>query len=471
MREVYAILGRASSKNGDVSGQADMPSLTLSGGTFTITVVVCRPRHCLRRCIFVRGTPVRIDATPRQPAASTRGRLAPASPIRKLMPSAHAAMARGIRIHHLNIGQPDFATPEPIRAAITGFAGQTVAYAPSQGLPEAIAAWAAYYRQACGVELPAEQVLVTAGGSEAGVFAMMAVADPGDEILVFDPSYTNYCGFAVMAGVTLRSLLLQSANGYALPPAATIAAAITPRTRAIVLCNPGNPTGAVYAERDVRMLLDVAEHKGIALIVDEVYREFVFDGLPRTSVLAIPGAMGRTVLIDSVSKRFNACGARIGCLSSANEEIMSAALRFAQARLSAPVVEQLALVPLLSDPLRYTATLAAAYERRRDAVLAALSALPCITHSRPHGAFYLILGLPVADGEDFARWMLEHFSVDGETVMVAPLEGFYVTPGHGTNEVRLAFVLDEERLARAVRILGAGLEEYARHARPVRVTP
>src|SRR2546423_1045983 len=365
MREVYAILGRASSKNGDVSGQADMPSLTLSGGTFTITVVVCRPRHCLRRCIFVRGTPVRIDATPRQPAASTRGRLAPASPIRKLMPSAHAAMA----------------------------------------------------------------------------------------------------------GVILRSLLLQSANGYALPPAATIAAAITPRTRAIVLCNPGNPTGAVYAERDVRMLLDVAEHKGIALIVDEVYREFVFDGLPRTSVLAIPGAMGRTVLIDSVSKRFNACGARIGCLSSANEEIMSAALRFAQARLSAPVVEQLALVPLLSDPLRYTATLAAAYERRRDAVLAALSALPCITHSRPHGAFYLILGLPVADGEDFARWMLEHFSVDGETVMVAPLEGFYVTPGHGTNEVRLAFVLDEERLARAVRILGAGLEEYARHARPVRVTP
>jgi aspartate aminotransferase len=181
--------------------------------------------------------------------------------------------------------------------------------------------------------------------------------------------------------------------------------------------------------------------------------------------------MERTVLIDSVSKRFNACGARVGCLSSANEEIMSAALRFAQARLSAPTVEQLALVPLLSDPLTYTATLAAEYERRRDAVLAALSALPCITHSRPHGAFYLILGLPVADGEDFARWMLEHFSVDGETVMVAPLEGFYVTPGHGTNEVRLAFVLDEERLARAVRILGAGLEEYSRHARPARVTP
>src|ERR687883_1699736 len=397
-----------------------MPSLTLSGGTFTITVVVCRPRGCPRRRVFVRGTPVRIDATPRLPAASRRGRAAPASPIRKLMPAAHAVMARGIRIHHLNIGQPDFATPEPIRAAITGFALQTVAYAPSQGLPEAITAWTTYYRQTCGVALPAEQVLVTAGGSEAGIFAMMAVADPGDEILVFDPSYTNYCGFAVMAGVTLRSLLLQAADGYALPPAATIAAAITPRTRAIVLCNPSNPTGAVYDERDVRMLLDVAEHKGIALIVDEVYREIVFDG-------------------------------------------------FAQARLSAPAVEQLALVPLLSDPLPYTATLAAEYERRRDAVLAALSALPGITHSRPHGAFYLILGLPVADGEDFARWMLEHFSVDGETVMVAPLEGFYVMPGHGRNAVRLAFVLDEERLARAVRILGAGLEAYARHAHPARV--
>jgi aspartate aminotransferase len=381
------------------------------------------------------------------------------------MPFANAAVARGIRIHHLNIGQPDFATPEPIRAAITGFAQQTMAYAPSQGLPEAIAAWAAYYRQACGVEIPAEQLLVTAGGSEAIVFAMLAVADSGDEILVFDPSYTNYCGFAAMASVTLRSLMLQPANGYALPPAATIAAAITPRTRAILLCNPSNPTGAVYGERDVRLLLDVAEQHGIALIVDEVYRELVFDGLPQTSVLAIPGAMERTVLVDSVSKRFNACGARVGCLSSANEAIMGAVLRFAQARLSAAAVEQLALVPLLSDPLPYTTTLAAAYERRRDAVLAALSALPCITHSRPQGAFYLILGLPVADGEDFARWMLEHFSLDGETVMVAPLEGFYVAPGHGTSAVRLAFVLDEERLARAVRILGEGLEAYSRRRR------
>src|ERR687883_258718 len=313
-----------------------MPSLTLSGGTFTITVVVCRPRGCPRRRVFVRGTPVRIDATPRLPAASRRGRAAPASPIRKLMPAAHAVMARGIRIHHLNIGQPDFATPEPIRAAITGFALQTVAYAPSQGLPEAITAWTTYYRQTCGVALPAEQVLVTAGGSEAGIFAMMAVADPGDEILVFDPSYTNYCGFAVMAGVTLRSLLLQAADGYALPPAATIAAAITPRTRAIVLCNPSNPTGAVYDERDVRMLLDVAEHKGIALIVDEVYRELVFDGLPQTSVLAIPGAMERTVLIDSVSKRFNACGSRVGCWNTSPSTARRSWWRRSRASTSRP---------------------------------------------------------------------------------------------------------------------------------------
>ena len=401
-----------------------------------------------------------INATPRLPVASARGRTAPASPIRKLMPYANAAAARGVHIHHLNIGQPDLATPAPIRAAINGFDRQTVAYAPSQGLPEAVAAWASYYRQACGAALPAEQLLVTAGGSEAIVFAMMAVADPSEEILVFDPSYTNYSGFAAIAGATLRALMLQPSNGYALPPAADVAAALTPRTRAILLCNPNNPTGAVYDERDLRMLLDVAEAKGIFLIVDEVYRELVFDGLPQTTVLSVPGAMHRTILVDSVSKRFNACGARIGCLSSANEEVMGAALRFAQSRLAAPTVEQLALVPLLSDPLSYTSTLAAEYSRRRDAALAALQTLPGVTYSRPHGAFYIILGLPVVDADDFARWMLEEFSLDGETTMVAPLEGFYVTPGHGANEARLAFVLNEERLARAVRILGAGLDRY-----------
>ncbi len=401
-----------------------------------------------------------INATPRLPAASSRGRTAPASPIRKLMPYANAAAARGVHIHHLNIGQPDMATPTPIRAAIHDFDRPTVAYAPSQGLPEAIAAWASYYRQACGAVIPAEQLLVTAGGSEAIVFAMMAAADPGDEILVFDPSYTNYAGFAALAGVTLRALMLQPSNDYALPSASDVAAALTPRTRAILLCNPNNPTGAVYGERDLRLLLDVAESKGIFLIVDEVYRELVFDGLPQTTVLSIAGAMNRTILVDSVSKRFNACGARIGCLTSANEEVMAAALRFAQARLAVPTVEQLATAALLRDPLSYTSTLAVEYARRRDAALAALQALPGVTYSRPHGAFYIILGLPVADAEDFARWMLEEFSLDGETTMVAPLEGFYVTPGHGANEARLAFVLDDERLARAVRILGAGLERY-----------
>jgi aspartate aminotransferase len=377
------------------------------------------------------------------------------------MPYANAAKARGVRIHHLNIGQPDFATPQPIRAAITGFEQQTVAYAPSQGLPEVVAAWSQYYRQACGVEVPAEQILVTVAGSEAVVFAMMAIADPGDEILVFDPSYTNYAGFATLAGVKLQALLLDPADGYALPPVERIAAAVTERTRAILLCNPNNPTGAVYGPADLQRLLDVAEAKGVFLIVDEVYRELVFDGLPQTSILSIPGAMQRSIVVDSVSKRFNACGARIGCLTSGNEEVMGAALRFAQARLAAPTVEQLAVATLLADPLRYTATLAAEYERRRDAVLVALGGVQGVTFSRPHGAFYIIVGLPIADGEDFARWLLDDFALDGETVMVAPLQGFYVTPQHGANEVRLAFVLDEERLARAVRLLGAGLERYA----------
>jgi len=418
---------------------------------------------------------VTINAIPRLPVVSMRGRMAPASPIRKLMPFATAAKARGVHIHHLNIGQPDFATPAPIRDEIRGFDHQTIAYAPSQGLPEAVRAWGSYYARACGVAVPDEQLLVTAGGSEAIIFAIMAVADPGDEILVFDPSYTNYIGFAGMAGVSARAVMLRPDDGYALPSAETIAAAVTDRTRAILFCNPNNPTGAVYSEADLRLLLDVCAQRGLFLIVDEVYRELVFDGRPQTSLLSIPGAMERAIVVDSVSKRFNACGARIGCLTSANEEVMGAALRFAQARLAAPTVEQLALVPLLSDPLPYTAPLAGAYERRRDAALAALAALPDVTGSRPQGAFYSILTLPVADGEDFARWMLEHFALDGETVMVAPLEGFYVTPGHGRSEVRLAFVLDEERIARAAHVLGAGLEAYkaaaARTGRTAQTTP
>jgi len=405
---------------------------------------------------------VTTTTTSRLPVASTRGRRAPASPIRKLTPFADAARARGVHIHHLNIGQPNFATPAPIRETIAAFDQQTIAYAPSQGLAETVAAWGAYYRQACGVDIPTEQLLVTVGGSEAVAFALMAVADPGDEVLVFDPSYTNYTGFAALAGVNLRALMLDPSDGYALPPAARIAAAITERTRAILLCNPNNPTGAVYGEDDLRLLLDVAERHGIFLLVDEVYRELVFDGLPQTTVLSIPGAMERSVVMDSVSKRFNACGARVGCLTSANAEVMGAMLRFAQARLSAPTVEQLAVVPLLSDPLSYTSTLAAEYERRRDAAVAALGSIPGITYSRPRGAFYIILGLPVADGEDFARWMLESFALDDETVMVAPLEGFYVTPGHGRSEARLAFVLDEDRLARSVEVLGAGLARYLR---------
>ncbi len=401
-----------------------------------------------------------INATARVPLASARGRSAPASPIRKLMPFANAARARGVHIHHLNIGQPDFATPAPIREAIAHFDHQTIAYAPSQGLPEAVRAWGAYYAKACGVAIPDEQLLVTAGGSEAIVFALMAVADQGDEVLVFDPSYTNYSGFAAMSGVTLNALMLRPDNGYALPPEETISAAVTDKTRAILFCNPNNPTGAAYGEADLRRLLDVCERRGLFLIVDEVYRELVFDGRPQTSLLRITGAMERGILVDSVSKRFNACGMRVGCLSSANEEVMSAALRFAQARLAAPTVEQLALVPLLSDPLPYTAPLAGAYERRRDAAVAALSSIPGVTGSTPQGAFYSIVGLPVDDGEDFARWMLEHFEQDGETTMVAPLEGFYVTPGHGRSEARLAFVLDEARLARAIGVLGAGLAAY-----------
>ena len=394
------------------------------------------------------------------PAVSHRGLTAPASPIRKLTPYAVAAAARGTHIFGLNIGQPDFATPEAARSAIADFDQPIISYAPSQGMRPTIAAWSSYFQKACNALVPEDNIVVTVGGSEAIMFAFMAVADPGDEILVFDPSYTNYCGFAAVAGINLLPLMRQPDSHYALPSNDVISSVLTEKTKAILLCNPDNPTGAVYSRSELERLLDIAESHNIFLIVDEVYRELVFDGLAPTSILHIPGAMSRCILVDSVSKRFNACGARIGCLTTSHPDILRAVLHFAQARLSAPTVEQLAMVPLLSDPLPYTLPLASQYESRRDAALDALSGIQGVTYSRPQGAFYIILQLPVENAEHFAQWMLESFVADGQTTMMAPLEGFYVTPGYGRQEVRLAFVLAEDKIRRAVGIIDKGLQMY-----------
>ena len=398
-------------------------------------------------------------APTRRPGVSQRALQAPPSPIRMLAPYAVAAARRGIRVYHLNIGQPDFETPVALRRAIAEFSEPTIAYAPSQGLPSVLTAWRRYY-EAWDMLLDEEEIIVTAGGSEAIIFAMMCVADPGDEVIVFDPSYTNYCGFAAAAAVRLVPIALQLADGFHLPSANTIATAISPRTRAILICNPNNPTGSVYTRDELQAVLDVAERHNLFVITDEVYRELVFEGHTYTGMLALPDAATRTILVDSVSKRFNACGVRIGCLATHNADVRRVALHLAQARLSVPTVEQLAVVPLLEDALSYTRPLAAAYQARRDAAVAALKRIPGVSFTMPEGAFYMIVALPVDDAERFARWLLEEFSHEGETVMVAPLRGFYVTPGQGTQAVRLAFVLAEDALSRAVEVLGQALAVY-----------
>jgi aspartate aminotransferase len=392
--------------------------------------------------------------------ASQRARLAPASPIRKLTPFADSARARGIKVYHLNIGQPDFASPNQVLDAIRHFDSNVLAYAPSQGLPESREAWSAYYA-AHGLDISPDRILVTIGGSEAILFAIAAVADPGENVLVFEPTYTNYCGFAAATSVKLKAVALDASAGYALPPMSAIEAAIDPATRAILLCNPNNPTGSVYDLSTLQAFVELAERRGIFLIVDEVYREFVYDGADYANIYDIAPDSPNVIMVDSVSKRFNVCGARIGCFTTTNQEIFQGALRLAQARLSAPTVEQLAMVPLLRDPLTYTGPLVLDYQRRRDAAMNHLRAIPNLRYSEPQGAFYMVLSLPIDDSETFARWMLESFSNNGETVFVAPMPGFYVSPGMGADEVRLAFVLDETRLARAAELLRLGVEQYA----------
>ncbi len=392
--------------------------------------------------------------------ASRRAQAAPASPIRKLSPVADAARARGVSVLQLNIGQPDFDTPASVLDAVRSFDRHVLAYAPSQGLPEARAAWSAYY-STHGLDVPADQVMVTIGGSEAIMFAIASVADPGDNVLVCEPTYTNYCGFAAATSVALKPVTLEASTGYALPPMQVIEQAIDGKTRAILLCNPNNPTGSVYDEATMAAFLEMAERRGLFLIVDEVYREFVYDGRVHTSILSLAPRSSHVIMVDSVSKRFNACGARVGCFTTANHDVFQGALRLAQARLSAPTVEQLAVVPLLRDPLPYTVPLAAGYQRRRDAVMRHLREIPQASYSEPEGAFYTVVRLPIDNSERFARWLLESFSDAGETVFVAPMPGFYISPGLGQNEVRLAFVLDETKLARAAALLRLGVERYA----------
>ncbi len=389
---------------------------------------------------------------------SKRGRQMPASPIRKLAPLADAATRRGVRVLHLNIGQPDLETPEVMRRRLET-APPVLAYTPSGGTAECVASLQKYY-QGHGIALDAGEIIVTTGGSEAILFALLACAGVGDEALVVEPFYTNYMAFATMAGVRLVPLRSHGEDGFHLPPLDEWTRALTPRTRLVLLCNPNNPTGTVYRREEVEAIAAFCRDNGLFLVADEVYRELAYDGARATSALEIPGSEDFVVMVDSLSKRYSACGIRLGCLATRNRAVSDACLRMAQARLSPPGLAQLVALGATELGPDYAEGLVQEYQGRRDVLYEGLSRVPGVFLRKPEGAFYFVARLPIEDSEDFASWLLSDFRFEGATVMVAPAAGFYATPGLGRDEVRIAYVLDTEALAFSVRILAAALPVY-----------
>ncbi len=395
---------------------------------------------------------------------SQRAEIMPASPIRRLAPYAVAARQRGLEVHGLNIGQPDIPTPPQILERFKQYPAAYVPYGPSQGLPEYLEALRTYYA-GVGANLAVEQIFVTTAGSEAIQFTLGALCDPGDQVIVFEPFYTNYNGFAAMTGVECVPVTTRGEDGYHLPSRAAIEAKIGPRTRAILICSPNNPTGTVYTDAELQVLASICRDRGLYLVADEVYREFTYEGKTSRSILTLPDIDDLAIVVDSVSKRYSLCGARIGNIVSRNKGFMDAILRFGQARLCPPTLEQFACAALTQVPASYTQGVIAEYQKRRDVVYAALAAMPGVRVRKPEGAFYVCLGLPVDDANAFAIWLLSDYQQDGETVMVAPLDGFYATPGLGRDEVRLAYVLEVPKLERAMRILAGALAAYGAKAK------
>jgi aspartate aminotransferase len=392
------------------------------------------------------------------PRVSARGRAMPASPIRKLMPLADEAKRRGVRVYHLNIGQPDLETPPAMRAKLAS-APSLYAYTPSAGTAECLATLREYYRR-LGIPLEADEIIATTGGSEAILFALTACAGEGDEALVVEPFYTNYQAFATMAGVRLVPLRARGEDGFHLPPVEEWRKALTPRTRLVLLCNPGNPTGTVYRPDELDAAASFCRENGLFLVADEVYREFVYDGRVSTSVLSLPGCEEAAVVVDSLSKRYSACGIRLGCLATRNRDVKGAALRMAQGRLSPPGLAQLVALGATELPADYAKGVVREYQGRRDVLFEGLSRVPGVFLRKPEGAFYFVARLPVDDGDDFASWLLTDFAFEGATVMVAPAQGFYATPGLGRDEVRIAYVLKKEDLEASVRILAHAIPTY-----------
>jgi aspartate aminotransferase len=390
---------------------------------------------------------------------SKRAREIQASPIRKLKPYADKTLAKGIKIFHLNIGDPDIPTPQAVIDTFCRYRGPVLSYGPAQGfldLREAVARYFGQYR----IPLEADDILITLGGSEAIHFAFSVVAETGEEIVIPEPYYTNYNGYASFAGVKIVPLPLKVEDGFRLPPIEAIEAKITPRTRAILVCSPNNPTGTVYTPDELERVVRLVRKHDLFLIGDEVYKEFVYDGLRHKSILEYEDIKDRAIVVDSISKRYSCCGARIGMAITRNAEVYQALLKFAQARLCPPSVEQMAALSAYNMPMDYFRPVREEYQRRRDVLYEGLKDIPGIVIRKPQGAFYVIVRLPVKDTEHFAVWMLSEFSLDGKTVMVAPGPGFYSTPNLGADEIRIAYVINETDLREAVRVFRAGLEKY-----------
>jgi len=381
------------------------------------------------------------------------------SPIRKLVPLAEEAKKKGKKVYHLNIGQPDIKTPEEFFENVKNFDKEVLSYAFSQGIPELIDSFIEYYKS-YDIEYEKDDILVTNGGSEAILFSLLAVCDYGDEILIPEPFYTNYNGFSTSAGVNVVPITTKAEDGFGLPSKSEIEELITGKTKAILLSNPSNPTGKVYTEEEMNRIKTIAVENDIYIIADEVYREFVYDGLEYKSFAQYKEIEDRVILTDSISKRYSACGARIGCVASKNKEVTKEVLKLCQSRLCVATIEQIGAAGLIKVSKDYMKEAFEEYDKRRNLVFDALQDMDGVFCLKPKGAFYITAKLPVDDAEDFVRWLLNDYEIDKETVMFAPAEGFYATEGMGRDEIRISYVLKEEDLKKAMHILKQALIEY-----------
>lgn len=396
------------------------------------------------------------------PQISHRGLEMPSSPIRKLAPLANAAKREGVKVYHLNIGQPDLPTPQQALDAVKGITRNILEYSPSEGFLSLRSKLVGYYHK-FGIEVTTDDIIITAGGSEAILLGFLACMNPGDEMIMVEPGYANYISFAVTAGIKVRTVASHIEDGFALPSMEDFEAAITPKTRAILLCNPSNPTGYVYSPEELQCIKELVQKYDLYLFSDEVYREFVYTDEPYLSAMSL-GIPENVILIDSVSKRYSECGIRIGMMVTHNRMVKDTVMKYCQARLSPPLLGQIAAEASIEGTEEYAKLCYEEYKSRRDFFIKGLNSIPGVYSPMPHGAFYTLASLPVADAEDFCRWCLTDFRLDGETIMMAPAAGFYRDPDLGRNQVRLAYVLNREDLQRSLMLLRSALKAYNRRA-------